>query len=83
MKLMKEKARAPIIPNGVGVGNVGWDDNQTAYRIDLYPADPGERNYSVSLTRGEMFQVVATWLEKESRDETDRVKKARAVARTA
>lgn len=60
-KLLKERARKPIIEAGGAVASLTARSGQIGYQLDLYQARPGH-TYSVVLTRKEMLGVVSQWI---------------------
>lgn len=82
-RLEKQRARKPIIEGGSAIGAVSWRAGTVSYTIDIYPSDRSEPHYEVHLTRSEMLQTISSWIEKEARDECDRIEAQRKAAAKA
>lgn len=82
-RLEKQRARKPIVEGGAALGTVSWRGGEAVYSIDIYPRDPHDPHYEVHLTRGEMLQTISSWIEKEARDERERIEAQRKAAAKA
>lgn len=70
-KLLKERARNPVVERSVAVGSRGHD----GYRLDLH-VHGNAHSYFVILTREEMLRAVSSWMEFEARQAAADEKKA-------
>jgi hypothetical protein len=82
MKLVKERARAPIIENGSYSASQGFDaaSRQGTFTLTCNgPWQQGkghESSYTVHLSKTEMLQVVSAWTAALSREESRAVEAA-------
>lgn len=74
-KLLKDRARNPIMESAAPVGSQATVDKKLGYRLDLYPANRKERSYEVLLTREEMLTIVSSWLAGEAKHAVDKAKR--------
>lgn len=81
-KLLKERARNPLVETGFAHGTACYDGNVRAYRIALHQRD-NRQTYEIILTREEMLDCVAEWMKEESNRARAEAKAAAAKAGAA